>query len=58
MGGRRGDVMKLLLGGSLGQEITEGADCPVLWLTEYEEKGSFWATLFQPLEKEVEVSHE
>jgi amino acid transporter/nucleotide-binding universal stress UspA family protein len=57
MGGRRGDVIKLLFGGSLGQEITEGVDCPVLWVTEYEEKKSFWATLFQPLEKEVEESH-
>ncbi|MFH1009972.1 MAG: amino acid permease [bacterium] len=57
MGGRRGDVIKLLFGGSLGQEITVGVDCPVLWVTEYEEKESFWATLFQPLEKEVEESH-
>jgi nucleotide-binding universal stress UspA family protein len=46
-GGRTGDFLELLLGKSLAQEITELSVCPVLWLKEYEERESFWASLFK-----------
>lgn len=47
MGGRTGDFLELLLGKSLAQEITELSTCPVLWLKEYEERESFWTSLFK-----------
>jgi nucleotide-binding universal stress UspA family protein len=49
MGGRSGDFLELLLAKSLAQEITEQVKCPVLWAKEYEERPSFWASLFKPL---------
>lgn len=54
MGGRSGEFFRLLLGQSLTQEITEQSACPVLWVNEYEERFSFWKTLFTPIEKEEE----
>ncbi|MBI1925742.1 amino acid permease [Candidatus Poribacteria bacterium] len=56
MGGRTGDFLELLLGKSLAQEITEQSTCPVLWVKEYEERESFWASLFKPYGK-VEEQH-
>lgn len=46
MGGKTGDFIELLFGVSLTRQITEQATCPVLWLREYEEKPSFWSSLF------------
>jgi len=57
MGGRRGDFLELLFGQSLTQEITEAVDCPVLWVIEYEEEPSFWASAFAAQPKPVGVSH-
>lgn len=60
MGGLSGDFMELLLRMSLTREITEQAKCPVLWVKEYEERESFWASLFtahNQEEKENERSH-
>lgn len=51
MGGRTGDFLELLLAKSLTQEITERVKCPVLWVKEYEERKSFWASLLKPYEK-------
>ncbi|MBI4482314.1 MAG: amino acid permease [Acidobacteria bacterium] len=47
MGGRSGDFLELFLGSSLTQEITERTASPVLWLREYQERGSFWASLLR-----------
>jgi amino acid transporter/nucleotide-binding universal stress UspA family protein len=57
MGGRSGDFLGLLFGQSLTQEITDRAACPVLWLNEYEEKPSYWKSLFHRAKKEVEEHH-
>ncbi len=57
MGGRTGDFLQLLLGRSLSQEITDESPCPVLWLTEFEEKESFWAAMFRPFPKAAEARH-
>jgi amino acid transporter/nucleotide-binding universal stress UspA family protein len=57
MGGRTGGFLHLLLGQSLSQEITEHAVCPVLWLTEYEEKESVWAAMFKPFPREETEAH-
>jgi basic amino acid/polyamine antiporter, APA family len=46
MGGRSGSMLTLLIGGSLTQEITERSDAPVLWFNEYEERPSFWRSMF------------
>jgi len=54
MSGRKGDFLQLLLRRSLIQEITEGTECPVLWIKEYEEKESFWVSLLKPSPKEVD----
>ncbi len=54
MGGRTGDFLELLFAKSLAQEITEQVKCPVLWAKEYEERPSFWSSLFKPLNKEGE----
>lgn len=47
MGGKTGDFIELLFGASLTRQITEQAGCPVLWLREYEERVSFWSSLFK-----------
>nr|MBN2277624.1 hypothetical protein [candidate division Zixibacteria bacterium] len=44
MGGRTGDLIELLLGKSLSQAITENVKGPVIWVKEYEDSGSFWAS--------------
>ncbi|MFN8178397.1 MAG: amino acid permease [bacterium] len=49
IGGRTGEPLTLLLGRSLGQEITEEVTCPVISLIEYEERESFWSSVLQPL---------
>ncbi len=57
MAGRTGDFLELLLRRSLSQEITEEVACPVLWVKEYEERPSFWASLFKSMTKEVKETH-
>jgi len=47
MAGRTGDFLELLFAKTLSQEITEQVKCPVLWLKEYQEPRSFWATLLK-----------
>ncbi len=54
MGGKTGEFVELLFGRSLTQEITNQSHCPVLWVKEFEEKESFWASLLKPFPKEVE----
>jgi nucleotide-binding universal stress UspA family protein len=54
MAGRTGDFLELLLRQSLVQQITEETDCPVLWVKEYEERGSFWISLLKSSVKESE----
>jgi len=54
MAGRTGDFLELLLRQSLVQQITEETDCPVLWVKEYEERGSFWLSLLKSSVKESE----
>jgi amino acid transporter/nucleotide-binding universal stress UspA family protein len=58
MGGRSGDLMGLLFGQSLTQEITNQAACSVLWVSEYEPRESFWTRFFKPTGKEGTESHE
>ena len=58
MGGRSGDLLGLLFGQSLTQEITEQSACPVLWVNEFEEQPSRWSLFLKPFRKEVERSHE
>jgi amino acid transporter/nucleotide-binding universal stress UspA family protein len=53
MGGRSGDFLELLFAPSLTQEITERSRCPVIWLKEYEEKGSLWSSLWNAHAKEA-----
>jgi amino acid transporter/nucleotide-binding universal stress UspA family protein len=48
MAGRTGDFLELLFAKTLSQEITEQVKCPVLWVKEYEEPKSLWATLLKP----------
>jgi amino acid transporter/nucleotide-binding universal stress UspA family protein len=48
MAGRTGDFLELLFAKTLSQEITEQVKCPVLWLKEYQEPRSFWATFLKP----------
>jgi amino acid transporter/nucleotide-binding universal stress UspA family protein len=55
MGARTGDFLQLLLGKSLTREITEGAPCAVLWVKEYEERPSFFASLFKAGHEEAET---
>ena len=57
MAGRTGDFLELLLRRSLAQEITEEVACPVLWVKEFEERPSFWATLLKSTKKEVLSDH-
>ncbi len=47
MGGKSADFIELLLAKSLVREITRQVECPVLWLKEYEERESFFRTLFR-----------
>lgn len=47
MGGRSGDFLELVFAKSLAQQITEQVTCPVLWLKEYEERKSFFSSLFK-----------
>jgi amino acid transporter/nucleotide-binding universal stress UspA family protein len=47
MGGKTGDFIELLFSKSLVREITEQVECPVLWLKEYEERESFFSSLFK-----------
>jgi amino acid transporter/nucleotide-binding universal stress UspA family protein len=54
MAGRTGDFLELLLRQSLAQQITEETACPVLWVKEYEERGSFWLSLLKSSMKESE----
>jgi amino acid transporter/nucleotide-binding universal stress UspA family protein len=51
MGGKTGDFIELLLSKSLVREITEQVKCPVLWLKEYEERESFFISLFKTQKK-------
>lgn len=53
MGGKSGDFLELLFGLSLTREITERTKCPVLWVREYEERESLWASLVKPLKAEI-----
>jgi amino acid transporter/nucleotide-binding universal stress UspA family protein len=48
MGGKTGDFIELLFSKSLVREVTEQVACPVLWLKEYEERESFFISLFKP----------
>jgi basic amino acid/polyamine antiporter, APA family len=47
MGGKTGDFLEQLFSKSLVREITEQVKCPVLWLKEYEERRSFFLSLFK-----------
>ena len=47
MGGKTGDFLELLFAKSLVREITEQVECPVLWVKEYEERESFFLSLFK-----------
>lgn len=49
MGGKTGDFIELLFAKSLAREITEQVSCPVLWLKEFEERESFFKSLFKPV---------
>jgi basic amino acid/polyamine antiporter, APA family len=51
MGGKSGDFIELLFSKSLVREITEQVECPVLWLKEYEERESFFLSLFKTQKK-------
>jgi basic amino acid/polyamine antiporter, APA family len=51
MGGKTGDFIELLFSKSLVREITEQVGCPVLWLKEYEERESFFLSLFKSQKK-------
>jgi nucleotide-binding universal stress UspA family protein len=51
MGGKTGDFFELLFAKSLVREITEQVECPVLWLKEYEERESFFISLFKTQKK-------
>jgi amino acid transporter/nucleotide-binding universal stress UspA family protein len=51
MGGKTGDFIELLFAKSLAREITEQVSCPVLWLKEFEERESFFKSLFKPINK-------
>jgi basic amino acid/polyamine antiporter, APA family len=47
MGGKTGDFIELMFSKSLVREITEQVECPVLWLKEFEERESFFLSLFK-----------
>ncbi len=51
MGGKTGDFIELMFSKSLVREITEQIPCPVLWLKEYEERESFFISLFKNQKK-------
>jgi basic amino acid/polyamine antiporter, APA family len=51
--GKTGDFIELLFSKSLVREITEQVKCPVLWLKEFEERESFFLSLFKtPIKSE------
>ncbi len=52
MGGKSGDFIELLFSRSLAREITEQVNCPALWLKEYEERESFFSSLFKGQNKQ------
>ena len=58
MGGRTGDFLELLFAKSLVREITKNAYCPVLWVKEYEEQKSFFASLFRKQKQLTEETYE
>lgn len=45
MGGRSGTFWEMLIAGSLTEDITRRAACPVVWVEEYEESASLLARL-------------
>jgi len=47
MGEPRGGFAESLLGHSLGREVSDGIECPVLRIKEYQERGSLIASLFK-----------
>jgi len=51
MGGKTGDFVELLFSKSLVREITDQVECPVLWLKEFEERESFFLSLFKTHKK-------
>jgi amino acid transporter/nucleotide-binding universal stress UspA family protein len=51
MGGKTGDFLELLFAKSLIREITRQVECPVLWLKEFEERESFFISLFKSQKK-------
>lgn len=58
MGGRTGDFLELLFAKSLVREITENTYCPVLWVKEYEERKSFFVSLFKKQKQITEEPYE
>jgi amino acid transporter/nucleotide-binding universal stress UspA family protein len=57
MGGKTGDFLELLFTKSLVMEITKQVQCPVLWLEEYEERESFFISLFKNQKKIKEAKN-
>lgn len=58
MGGRAGDFVKLFFGYSIGEEVTELAPCPVLWVREFTVQPSLWSAIFAKERNEERASHE
>ena len=54
MAGRTGDFLELLFAKTLSEEITEQVKCSVLWVKEYQEPRSLWATLLKPYSRRKE----
>jgi APA family basic amino acid/polyamine antiporter len=57
MGGRAGDFVKLFFGYSVGEEVTELAPCPVLWIREFTEQPSLWSAIFSATKNQSRASH-
>ncbi len=57
MGGQTGDFIELLFSKSLVREITERVACPVLWLKEFQERESFFLSLFKTQKKLKETKY-
>ncbi|MFH1861509.1 MAG: amino acid permease [bacterium] len=55
MGGQTGSSLELLFGKTLTQAITEQSTCPVLWLKEYAERETFWASIFKTKAQTTEI---
>jgi basic amino acid/polyamine antiporter, APA family len=47
MGGKSGDFLEQMFAKSLSREITGRVDCPVLWIKEFEERVSFFQSIFR-----------